>query len=71
MELIEDIRCTQLAPGQRYFSQLESVEFEFCFAIEKLKNVAVTSLMPFVALLYSSFNFKIMLIYCKVVLLLF
>ena len=39
MELMEDIRCTQLAPGQRYFSQLESVEFKFCFVIEKLKNV--------------------------------
>ena len=71
MELIEDIGCTQLAPGQRYFSQLESVEFKFCFAIEKLENVAVTSQMAFVALMYSSFKFKIMLSYCKVVLLLF
>ena len=37
----------------------------------KLENVAVTSQMAFVALMYSSFKFKIMLIYCKVVLLLF
>ena len=69
MELIEDIACTQLVPGQRYFSQLESIEFKFCFAIEKLKNVSVTSQMTFVALMYSSFKFKIMLFYCKVVLL--
>ena len=69
MELIEDIGCTELAPGQRYFSQLQSVEFKFCLAIEKLKNVAVTSQMAFVALMYSYFKFKIMLIYCKVVLL--
>ena len=71
MESIEDLGCTQLAPGQKYFSQLESVEFRICFAIEKLKNVAVTSQMAFIALMYSSFKFKIMLIYCKVVLLLF
>ena len=71
MELIEDIGCTELAPGQRYVSQLQSVEFKFCLAIEKLKNVAVTSQMAFVALMYSSFKFKVMFIYCKVVLLLF
>ena len=71
MELIENIERTQLAPIQRYLSKLESVEFKCCFATEKLKNVAVTSLMPFFGLKYSSFKFKIMLIYCEVVLLLF
>ena len=49
---------------QRDFSQLESVEFQCCFAIEKLKNVAVTSLMLFLMLMYSSFKFENMLIYC-------
>ena len=65
MELIEDIGYTQLSLGHRCFSELESVEFQCCLAIEKLKNVAVTSLMPYFALMYSSFKFKIMLIYCE------
>ena len=64
MELIQDIGCGQLAAGQRYFSQLESVEFKCWFAIEKLKNVGITSLMPFFTLMYSSFKFKMMVIYC-------
>ena len=57
MELIEDIGCSELAADQRDVSQLESVEFKWRFAIEKLKNVAVTSLMPFLALMYSFLKF--------------
>ena len=46
---------------QRDFSQLESVEFKCWFAIEKLKNVAVTSLMSFLACIYSTLNVKLCL----------
>ena len=51
MELIEDIGCGQLPTSQRYFSQLEEVEFKCWFAIENLKHVALASLVLFFALI--------------------